>query len=153
MELQQRKFSCGPAAARAVLYVLGHHKVTEAALRRWAGTTPDGTDERGMLRAISHYGHKGKEYQAESGKKSWAWLKNILGRGKPVLLCVDEWDHWVAAVGRLGGKVLIFDPDSSGGRRKKYSGLVVYDEKDLLGRWAYHDPETNKNAYYGISVQ
>lgn len=151
MELQQRKFSCGPSSVRAALYVLGH-TVTEAALRRWAGTTAEGTDERGMLRAIAHYGHRGKEYQAESGKRSWDWLRASLGRGRPALLCVDQWNHWVTVVGRLGAELLVFDPDSSDGRRKKYSGLMVYSKQDLLTRWIYTDEETNKQTYYGISV-
>lgn len=151
MERQQRGFSCGPAAARAALYVLGH-TVTEAALRRWAKTTTYGTDESGMLRAIAHYGHKGREYQADSSKRSWGWLKQTLGRGRPVLLCVDQWDHWVTAVGRLGHQVLIFDPLPSEGRRKKYSGLEVYSEQEFISRWAYEDEESGKRTFYGISV-
>lgn len=151
MELQQRKYSCGPAAVRAALYVLGH-KVTEAALRKWAGTTSEGTDERGILRAVHHYDHVGKEYQSESGKRSWDWLRDSIARGKPVLLCVDQWDHWVAVVGRLGTRVLLFDPDSTGRRRKKYSGLELYTESELRARWGYHDNNGRKGIYYGISV-
>lgn len=151
MKLQERMFSCGPAAVRAALYVLGH-RVSEATLRKRAGTTPEGTDEKGLMRAIRSYGHKPKEYQSESRRASWAWLKGALGRGKPVLLCVDQWDHWVAAVGRLGGKVLIFDPDSSPGRRKKYSGLEVYTEQELWIRWMYEDEDSNKCIYYGVSI-
>jgi ABC-type bacteriocin/lantibiotic exporter with double-glycine peptidase domain len=149
VELQERKFSCGPAACRAALYVLGHN-VTEAALRKYAGTTPEGTDEKGIMRAINHYGHRTKEFQAESLKHSWSWLKKALGQGKPVLLCVDQWDHWIAAVGRLGGKIIIFDPDSSQGR-KKYSGLKVYNEHDLGKRWKFTET-TGSSSYYAISI-
>lgn len=151
MELQQRLFSCGPSAVRAALYVLGHN-VTEASLRKWAGTTPDGTDESGMMRAIKHYGHTTKEYQEESRKRAWGWLKQTLGRGRPVLLCVDGWDHWIAAVGRLGGRVIIFDPDSNPARRKKYSGLAVYNEQELGYRWGNLNEETGRSNYYAISI-
>jgi len=151
VELQQRKYSCGPAAVRAALYVLGH-RVTEAALRKWASTTSEGTDERGILRAIHHYGHVGREYQTKLGRRSWLWIRSSIGRGRPVLLCVDQWDHWVAAVGRFGNQILVFDPDSSGGRKKKYSGLEVYTEVELLNRWEYYEYETGNGIYYGISV-
>lgn len=150
MKLQERKFSCGPAAIRAALYVLGHN-LSEVALRKRAGTTSEGTDEKGVMRAIRCYGHRPREYQAESRKVAWGWLKSVLGRGKPTLLCVDQWDHWVAAVGRLGGKVLVFDPDSSSGRRKKYSGLEVYTEQELGARWCYYE-DNGKHIYYAISI-
>lgn len=151
MELQEKKFSCGPSALRAALYMMGR-TVTEAALRKWAGTTPDGTDERGMLRALSHYGVRGKEHQLESAKESWKWLRRKLSRGRPVILCVDSWQHWLTVVGTIGGKVLVFDPDSTGNRRKKYSGLRLYTETELAARWAYSDEETKRNVYYGIVV-
>lgn len=154
MERQERRFSCGPSALRAALYVLGH-TVTEAALRRRAGTTKEGTDERGMMRAIAHYDHRGREYQVESGRKAWNWLRSTLGRGRPAILCTDNWDHWMAVVGRLGGRLLVFDPEKPNNgstRRRQYSGLEIYTEIDLLARWAYVDEDTNKKYYYAISV-
>lgn len=151
MKLQERGYSCGPAALRAALYVLGHN-LTETSLRRKSGTTPDGTDEKGIKRAVAYYGHGSREYNSESMKKSWAWLKSTVGRGKPVLLCVDGWNHWVAVVGKLGGKLLIFDPDSSPGRRKKYSGLEILNEQELGNRWRYTDDETGRSSYYAIAV-
>ena len=151
MEFQQRAYTCGPAAVRAVLYVLGHN-VLEATIRKWARTTPqDGTDEKGIIRAVQRYKHKTKEYQSESSRKSWHWLKTALGRGRPVLLCVDGWGHWVAAVGTLGGRVLVFDPEIVPGKRRKYSGLQYYNQVELVERWRYTE-EDGKNYYYAISV-
>jgi len=151
MRLQERGYSCGPAALRAALYVLGH-RLTEAALRRHATTRPEGTDEKGIMRAVSHYGHRPREYTSDNRKKSWAWIKDNVGRGRPVLICSDSWNHWIAVVGRLGGKLLVFDPDSSNGRRKRYSGLEIYNEHDLSERWVYVDEETGETSYYGISI-
>lgn len=149
MELQERLYSCGPAAVRSALYVLGH-KTSEAAIRRQAGTTPDGTDERGIIRAIHHYGHKTREHHTEAIKVAWDWLKTELRRGRPVLLCVDKWDHWVSAIGTLGSKVLIFDPDSSMGQKRKYSGIKLYSEHELGSRWKYMGE--GRGCYYSISV-
>ena len=151
MKLQERGYSCGPAALRAALYVLGHN-LTEAALRRRATTTPEGTDEKGIMRAVSYYGHNSTEYSCESIKRSWAWLKNNIARGKPVLLCVDDWNHWIAVVGKLGGKLLVFDPDSSPGTRKRYSGLKIYNEQELGYRWRCTDTTTGRSSYYAIAV-
>lgn len=151
MKLQERGYSCGPAALRAALYVLGHN-LTEAALRRRAGTTTDGTDEKGIIRAVTYYGHSHREHNSESMKRSWAWLKNNISRGKPVLICSDDWSHWIAVVGKLGSRLLVFDPDSSSGRRKKYSGLEIYNEQDLGSRWRHLDEETGRSSYYAIAV-
>ena len=151
MELQERGYSCGPAALRAALYILGHN-ITEASLRKLAGTTPDGTDEKGIIRAVTTFGHKTREHNSDSLKRSWGWLKNTVSRGNPVLLCVDGWSHWVAVIGRIGGKILVFDPDSSPGRKKRYSGLEVYNEQDLGLRWRYTDGETGKSSYYAITI-
>jgi ABC-type bacteriocin/lantibiotic exporter with double-glycine peptidase domain len=134
------------------LYVLGHN-VTEAAIRRVAGTTPkDGTDEKGLIRAINHYGHSTKEFKDQSGKRAWGFIKSSLSRGRPVLLCVDGWGHWVAAVGSLGGKVLVFDPEKIPGKRYKYSGLRVYNEEQLRSRWGFVDDGDTKNTYYSIII-
>jgi ABC-type bacteriocin/lantibiotic exporter with double-glycine peptidase domain len=149
VELQERLYSCGPAAVRAALYILGHNP-TEAAIRRRAGTTPDGTDEKGIIRAVHYYGHGTKEYQAGAIKASWAWLKAELGKGHPVLLCVDEWDHWVTALGLLGGKVLIFDPDSSPGLKRRYSGISMFTEAKLAPRWRH--VEDGHSQYYGVVI-
>ena len=150
MRLQERKYSCGPAALRAALYVLGHN-VTEAALRRRAGTTPEGTDERGIRRAVHHYGHTTREHYFNSSRKAWGWLKRTLATGRPVLICSDSWEHWMAVVGVFGGKVLVFDPYKPAGGRQKYSGLKVYNEADLTSRWVYLEEEDG-NIYYSISI-
>lgn len=149
MELQERLYSCGPAAVRAILYILGHN-ATEAAIRKRSGTTPEGTDEKGIIRAIHHYGHKTKEYQSETRKVSWGWLKTELGRGHPVLLCANNWGHWLAAVGLLGGKVIIFDPDSSPGKKRRYSGISLFTEADLGPLWRH--VEDGHGQYYAITV-
>lgn len=150
MEFQERNYTCGPAAVRAALYFLGHN-VQEATVRKWAKTTPkDGTDEKGILRALNHYGHKGVEYQSPASRKSFQWLKENISKGHPVLLCVDSWNHWVSAVGLFGSEVIIFDPNKPAGKQRKYSGLKTYKRQDLLARWGCYDEK--KIQYYGISV-
>lgn len=154
MKLQERKYSCGAAAVRAALYTLGHKKLSEAAIRKRSGTTPEGTDEEGIIKAIESYGHRAKEYEFSSAKEAWNWLKGTLGHGRPVLICSDEWRHWIAALGRLGGKIWIFDPDSTTPpRRRRYSGLELMSETELSSRWGNPiEGQENRFAYYAICV-
>lgn len=149
MELQERKYSCGPAALRAALYVLGHN-ITEASLRRRAGTTTWGTDEKGIKRAVAHYGHSTRENHFSSHRKAWAQLKKTVSMGRPVLICSDSWEHWLAIVGVFGGKVIVFDPYREPGQRRRYSGLKVYNEAELISRWGY--TEGTETVYYSLSI-
>ena len=149
LRLQERGYSCGPAALRAALYVLGHN-LTESSLRRKAGTTPDGTDEKGIKRAVASYGHTAREHSFNSSKKAWAWLKKTIGTGKPVLICSDSWEHWMAVVGTLGGRVIVFDPYRQQGKRRRYSGLKIYNELELTSRWSY--TEEDEQIFYCMSI-
>lgn len=150
MQLQQRGYSCGPAALRSVLYVYGK-EVTEAAVRKWAGTTPDGTDESGLKKAILHYKFRYKEFQTTSVREASDWLKRMVRAGKPVLLCCDKWDHWTSVVGHLGNKITLFDPAKKKNGRLRYSGLRYYLPTELAERWGCLEPD-GLTYYYGIAV-
>ncbi len=152
MELQEEDYSCGPAALRAVLYVY-HKQVSESAVRKWAGTTPKGTDEVGLRRAMAHYGFRAKEFQTSSVREATDWLKKSLRKGVPLILCVDGWDHWIAVVGTLGNKLIIFDPEPPESRKRpKYSGLKFCLASELAERWASLDDEDDTIYYYGMAV-
>ena len=141
MKPQERNYSCGPAAIRAAFHVMGR-SVTEKALRAHAGTTNEGTDHNDILRALRHYSQRGKEYETKFHSHAWKWLRRRISAGRPVILCVDRWDHWVTVVGNVGSKILLFDPNS----KSKYSGLRPYSQDSLLSRWNY------KNTFYGIAI-
>ena len=148
MELQQRSYSCGPAALRAALYVLGHINIQEKTLRTLASTTPeDGTNEEGMRVAAEHYNVKVKELHTASIREARQWLRKNLAKERPVILCGSNWSHWVAAVGVLGKKVLVFDPARGKNRRKKYSGLRLYTEDELATYWCCQGEEF---PYYAL---
>lgn len=147
MELQEKSYSCGPAALRAVLYVYGK-KATEKMIRRWARTTPEGTDEEGLKNAIAHYKFRHVEHNYSGAREATDWLKKSLRKGVPAVLCVDKESHWVAAVGMLGKKIIVFDPEPSWtGYRPKYSGLKLYLPTDLAHRWV-----SAEGTYYSLAV-
>ena len=150
MEFQERTFSCGPAALRAVLHVLGK-SAQEKTIRKYARTTPrDGTDEAGIISAAKRYGCSASEFQTTSQISAWGWLISGLARSRPCLLCVDNWQHWTAVVGSLGQRALMFDPFKYPGKRKRYSGLVPHSRQELIARWGC--PDDGKVYYYGIRV-
>ena len=154
MKLQERKYSCGAANVRCALYVLGHKRLSEATIRKKCGTTPDGTDEFDILRGIKAYGHRARECKFSSGKEAWHWLRATLGRGKVVLMCTDNEGHWVTAVGRLGGRIWIYDPDSTTPpRQRRYSTLELVSKEELTSRWGNPiEGQASKFVYYAICV-
>lgn len=152
MKLQEKKYSCAAASIRAALYSLGHN-VSESAVRTVSGTDKSGTDEIGILKAIRRYGHTAREYQFHSYKEAWEWLKQALHMGRPVLMCSDNWNHWVTAIGRYGAKVWIFDPDSTTKkRRNRYSGLELYSKNNWMRRWKKYNRSQKKYTYYAICI-
>ena len=143
MRPQSRKYSCGPAALRAALHMLGR-RVTERALIKHARTTPhSGTDEAGIVRAIEHYGLVPTPRLVRGAGQAWRWVRRQLGQGRPVLLCTDKWSHWVCVVGSFGSCVLVFDPEV----KRRYSGLRPYTYDELAKRWGV------EGSYYGVSVR
>ncbi len=67
-------------------------------------------------------------------------LSAALHSGRPVVLCVDDWTHWVTAIGTLGmGRVLIADSADS-------ELVLATDWPTLMQRWA----STAKRPYWGV---
>ncbi len=150
-DLQPDDHSCGPSALKIALYALGHI-LTLSAIRRWAGTTEDGTSPKGIIKAANHYGHKAKKFQTSSPEKAWKWLRMSLNKGRPVIICCYNWRHWVCATATFGNKVHIMDSDSTCKQRRYYSGLEIHSKEEWLPRWASPDEKTGEPVYYAISI-
>ena len=106
---QPNSWQCGPFALKHALLVYG--RVThEDDLARLAGSTESvGTDERGLARALEAHGGTLKIIRRRTRLGARRELTSWLRRGVPVLLCVDQWDHWITAVADLGPRVALFD--------------------------------------------
>jgi ABC-type bacteriocin/lantibiotic exporter with double-glycine peptidase domain len=154
VKLQEKRYSCGPAALRAALYMLGR-KVRESTIRKIAGTTPqEGTDEFGLFKAIKHYGYEYDEYTDKDPTRGWNRIKRNLRIGQPSILCVscsEDLDHWVSAIGLNGDNVIIFDPQNPDSKSKKYSGLQVVDIDDFYEKWSFTD-EDGIDKFYSITI-
>lgn len=153
MERQERGYSCGPAAIRAALYMLGR-KVTEAKIRKVAGTTTGGSDEKDMVRAIHYYGHKVTVIDCHSKKEAWAKIKYQISKGRPIILCVNGWNHWITVIGTFGKKIILFDPYKEPGKQKSYSGLKAMNEKEILDMWGYkNEKDKIPLSFYGLVIR
>ncbi len=160
-DVQKSRFSCGAACLRNALQVLGR-SVTEHEVRRRARTTPHGgTSEHDMIRAIHSYGYRARvgrwANRVEDRAAAWKWLCDELDAGHPVILNVDDLSHWVLAVGRMGNKVAVSDPQRS---RGIVPGRVVklYGRRTFLKRWWCSAPARwtahgVESEYYGIALR
>lgn len=140
MRLQALKAGCGPAAVTNALVAMGK-KADQEEIARRAGTTGDGTGAAGLRRALRWAGHESREVRmAHHAEQILFWE---LGKGNPVILCVDEWEHWVTAYAVSGSRIFVLDPADG-------NMVLSYTWEDLADRWAH---EGKKYPYYGIVVE
>lgn len=136
MKYQSTSHGCGPAALCNALACLGIDK-TEAELARLAGTTKkNGTDEKGLMKAIEALGLEWVEMKNSSK------FRKALMAGHPVIVIINSNEHWVTLIGRIGRKFVVADPDGSD-LKKGEMGVRVVDKNEI------------KNFYrhYGIAVR
>lgn len=135
MLLQRTSYDCGPAAIVNACLAMGReHDIGEVA--KLAGTSIRGTDEKGISRALSSLGYGALELQpkgAERASELWTLLHGALTQGEAVILCVDGVDHWVAAIGTIGSRVVVFDSERAR-ENLTCNGVHVYDEREFVER-------------------
>lgn len=146
MRGQERPGWCGPAAVSNAARCVGP-PVAQRRVAKLAGTTTEGgTDEHGLLAALSALGMTGEPWQTRDKKRASEWLL-WRSAGCPIILCVDHWLHWVAVIGRCGEKVIIVDKE-----RAKHSGSHVQAVRldKLMRRWKA--TAEDGRGYYAITV-
>lgn len=105
---QPNSWQCGPFALKHGLLALGVF-THEEDLTRLAGSTEDGTDESQLERAARRFGCNLPLVRRRTPDAARRALAAELERGRPVLLCVDQWEHWITAVALHGQDVVVFD--------------------------------------------
>lgn len=146
MRRQTADHDCGPTAIANALEA--HHKrVGLRGLRDLCGTTDDGTDEDDVKRALLAYGCGVDELSTSDVRAAREWLLDGLRAGRPTLLCVDRWGHWVTAIGCIGTQVVLYDP------ARETGGVAVLRFKALRARWEAAKRVRKTDArFYGIAV-
>ena len=151
--IQPDDYSCGPTCVYNALLLLGNNGRTLNRIKRVCGTRPStGTDENGLQKGLRQLGYEGIEAnwgRRSHGRKALAWLREEHSVGHPVILCVDQFDHWILAAGSTARSYFILDPR---GNRQRATAASVSGTA-LLDRWWSYDKVTDTGSYYAIAVQ
>jgi ABC-type bacteriocin/lantibiotic exporter with double-glycine peptidase domain len=138
---QTTQATCGPAALYNAGCALGRRLALdecEAACK----TTTRGTGIRQLLAGARALGFKVETELRESrDDAAAAILWSHLHCGRVAILCVDASEHWVAAVGRVGGRYLVADGADA-------ELVLSYSEGELLQRW--RAPEARRGYYAAV---
>lgn len=151
MKPQSKPWKCGSATVRNILRCFGK-KVSEDTCSVLCGTTEEGTDEHGIIKALRHYNFHVVDFQTNSKQNGWSWLHGNLSNGYFVILAIENWEHWVACTGRCGDRITVVDPSNFKYNQQEYM-THVWDKPTLLAKWW----NTRKNIdgqdrIYGIAV-
>jgi hypothetical protein len=98
-----------------------------AGARWWSGT-----DEFQLAKAARRFNCELRfirRYDPENARRE---LVSYLQRGIPVLLCVQEWGHWVTAVKEERGKFILLDSEDK-------AVLTILSWRDLKKTWIHHE--------------
>ena len=145
-EAQYLGYWCGPASIQAALAAL-HIKLSQETIAASIHVTKkDGTPEEEIQRGLIAGGaHNIDAWSSRVRHLSVTWLRNHLAKRGPVILCVEHWGHWVAAIGLVGrDTVQVWDPGA--GR-----GLMTYSTTDLADTWRLGNHKGGPR-YYGVGA-
>lgn len=139
MRFQTNQSTCGPTALFNALVALGVERSLDEC-EHLCGTTTEGTDGPALVRGAAKIPGLTPVPLRES-RPDVAVLRLVaaLRAGRPVVLAVDSDEHWVAAVGLLGERVLVADSADN----ELVQSLPL---SQLLERWR----GTGRRPFYGV---
>jgi hypothetical protein len=142
----QESGSCGIYAFLNSLLILGipisvqeAHEVTRVTRIKalWEGTDPDN-----IIRGIKKYGCKAEPFSCKNEYKAKAKIDAYLEAGIPIIICVDDWEHYTLLAGLIDNRYYWID--SAGPNIMSKSSWPAIEE------WMASSDEDEK--YYGIAV-
>lgn len=137
--MQDTQANCGPASLSNALAAVGTARSQDELAVMCKTTATEGTSAKRMLAALTALGRKPlviREKRAETGV---LFLCHWLSVGRPAILCVDNYTHWVAAVGLLGDRVLVADSADN-------ELVLSLSRAELADRWG------GTGTFYGIVI-
>lgn len=137
---QPNAWLCGPFALKHALLTVGIFE-DEWSIARDAGTDQDGTDEIELAKAARVYGCDLGMLRRHHAEDARGELIRCLVEGHPVLLCVEQWDHWVTVVHHENGVFVLFDSRDPAVIREVAWGW-------LAEKWRYR--EESGEAHYDL---
>ncbi len=147
MRFQSGPGFCGPAAIVNAFRCLGR-KLAEAPIGAACGCTRDeGAPPDKLVEAIRGFGFGATKFETADRKAAWGWLTETLRSGKPVILLVMNFGHYVTASGVLGNRINIVD-STNVKRNKAENGTHVLSKREFMKRWY----STTGGVYFGIAI-
>lgn len=134
---QPNDWTCGPFALKHALAALGKlvdaREIKAIAKSHWWS----GTDEIQLARAARAFDCDLLLERRRDAEQARKMLVKFLREQTPVLLCVDEWTHWITVVRHEDGRFVIIDSEDD-------PVLNVVTWAQLRARWRYHDVDYDK---------
>jgi ABC-type bacteriocin/lantibiotic exporter with double-glycine peptidase domain len=139
VRIQDDNYSCGACAVLNALESVGI-EVDLGQIESLAGTTPQGTDENGIMQAIDRLGLS-SEVIAHSGPgsadvaKDWWWTSVWRGvlDGGPAIVYSRSRQHWMVLSGLLGDRMTLLDSDNDPANVAA-NGVHSVDRDSLMDR-------------------
>jgi hypothetical protein len=119
--VQMDGYSCGVQCTYMILRYYGN-TMSVGDVERALGTTRDGTDQHQIRSLLLREGLTPTRINLPNLRK----VKQAIKEGYPVLVCVDQGDHWVVIYGYAKKVILTADPARLRG---------AYDTREFTRRW------------------
>jgi len=134
---QPNTWTCGPYALKHALVALGRmveaDDIAATARTHWWS----GTDEIRLARAAREFECDLVLERRADADEARKLLVEHLREQTPVLLCVDEWAHWITVVRTEDRRFVVIDSEMD-------PVLSIHTWPELKRRWRYHDVEYDK---------
>ena len=129
---QPNDWSCGPFALKHALVTLGRlediNTISSVAHPHWWA----GTDEVKLARAARSFGCDLPMIRRTDPHRALSTLTRYLNQAMPVLLCVDNWGHWITVVSHHKQRFVVLDSNTE-------PVLEVIAWSRLRNRWQYSE--------------
>lgn len=140
MRQQSQQHTCGAVALCNAIEALGEPALSEDKATQLADSSAiHGTQPAGLKRALKRLKLGYQEIQTKSAPIAYWALFGALETGNPVLMVVDNEEHWITAIGVLGSRVVIADSADAG-------TVSVVEYEALMKRWCAGD------QFYGLVI-
>ncbi|HEY5928093.1 MAG TPA: hypothetical protein VIV11_40680, partial [Kofleriaceae bacterium] len=134
---QPNEWTCGPFALKHALLALGRmvdvKQLASTARTHWWS----GTDEIQLARAAREFECDLVLERRRDPEQARKLLVTYLREQTPVLLCVDEWTHWITVLRAEGPRFVIVDSNDD-------PLLSLRTWPQLRTWWKYHDTDYSK---------
>jgi hypothetical protein len=101
-----------------------------------------------MIAGIRGLGLTATPHSSADVATAWAFVRSNAMEGRPTLICIDQWRHWVAVIGAVGNLVIIADPIDTKSNRAE-NGIHALSRPRLLRRWRCRDEQ---QPFYAIAM-